>query len=282
MIIDIHTHTFPEKIADVAVKKLSNSGHIPYFSNGTVAGLKESMQKAGIDYSVVLPVATNPLKLDSMNTVSIEQNGKDNLIYFGAMHPDAPDWKEQLERLAKNKIKGIKIHPVYQGVDIDDIRYLKILNRAAELGLIVLMHAGDDIGFPGAVKCSPEMTANALRQVGDIKIILAHMGGWKNWQEVAENLANTSAMLDTAFALGKITPLDNTFNDDFLNLLNESDFIKLVNAFGSDRILFGTDSPWTDQKQSLDLIKNLSLLEEEKNKILGENAIKLLGVPGRI
>ena len=282
MIIDIHTHTFPEKIADIAVKKLSNSGHITYFSNGTAVGLKDSMQKAGIDYSVVLPVATNPLKLDSMNTVSIEQNGKDNLIYFGAMHPDAPDWKEQLERLAKNKIKGIKIHPVYQGVDIDDIRYLKILNRAAELGLIVLMHAGDDIGFPGAVKCSPEMTANALRQVGDIKIILAHMGGWKNWQEVAENLANTSAMLDTAFALGKITPLDNTFNDDFLNLLNESDFIKLVNAFGSNRILFGTDSPWTDQMQSLDLIKNLSLLEEDKNKILGENAIKLLGVSGGI
>lgn len=277
MVIDIHTHTFPEKIADVAVKKLSSSGHIPYFSNGTAAGLKASMQKAGIDYSVVLPVATNPLKLDSMNTVSIEQNGKDGLIYFGAMHPDAPDWKEQLERLAKNKIKGIKIHPVYQNVDIDDIRYLRILNRAAELGLIVLMHAGDDIGFPDVVRCSPKMTANALRQVGDIKIILAHMGGWKNWKEVAGNLANTSAMLDTAFALGKITPLDDTFSKDFLNLLNESDFIKLVRAFGSHRILFGTDSPWTDQKQSLDLIKNLPLTDDEKNKILGKNAFKLLG-----
>ena len=277
MIIDIHTHTFPEKIADIAVKKLSNSGHIPYFSNGTAAGLKASMQNAGIDYSVVLPVATNPLKLDSMNSVSIEQNGKEGLIYFGAMHPDAPDWQEQLERLYQNGIKGIKIHPVYQGVDIDDIRYLKILNKAAELGLIVLMHAGDDIGFPDVVRCSPKMTANALRQVGDIKIILAHMGGWKNWKEVAGNLANTSAMLDTAFALGKITPLDDTFSEDFLNLLNESDFIKLVQTFGSHRILFGTDSPWTDQKQSLDLIKNLPLADDEKNKILGKNAFELLG-----
>ena len=277
MIIDIHTHTFPEKIADIAVKKLSNSGHIPYFSNGTAAGLKASMQNAGIDYSVVLPVATNPLKLDSMNSVSIEQNGKEGLIYFGAMHPDAPDWQEQLERLAKNKIKGIKIHPVYQNVDIDDIRYLRILNRAAELGLIVLMHAGDDIGFPDVVRCSPKMTANALRQVGDIKIILAHMGGWKNWKEVAGNLANTSAMLDTAFALGKITPLDDTFSEDFLNLLNESEFLKLVSAFGCDRILFGTDSPWTEQKQSIDAIKKLPFSKEDKSKILGENAIKLLG-----
>ena len=179
MIIDFHTHTFPENIAEIALNKLSSKGHLPYYTNGTVSGLKESMKKAGIDYSVVLPVATNPLKLNSMNTVSIESDGKDNLIYFGAMHPDAPDWKEELERLYNNGIKGIKIHPVYQGVDIDDLRYLKILNRAAELGLIVLMHSGDDIGFPGEVRCSPKMVANALKQVGDVKIVLAHMGGWK-------------------------------------------------------------------------------------------------------
>ncbi len=276
MIIDIHTHTFPDKIAELAVSKLSATGHIPYFSNGTAMGLKESMKRSGIDYSVVLPVATNPLKLSSMNTFSIENNGKDNLIYFGAMHPDSPDWKEQLERLSQNGIKGIKIHPVYQDVDIDDIRYLRILSRAAELGLIVLMHSGDDIGFPGVVRCSPKMTANALRQVGDMKIILAHMGGWKNWREVADYLAPTSAMLDTSFALGKITPLDNTYSDDFLNLLNEKEFLKLVKAFGVDRILFGTDSPWTDQKESLEKIKKLPLSQDDLQNILYKNAKKIL------
>ena len=276
MVIDIHTHTFHDKIADLAIKKLSSSGHIPYFSNGTAAGLKASMKKASIDYSVVLPVATNPLKLSSMNNVSIEQNGKEGLIYFGAVHPDAPDWKEELIRIAANGIKGIKIHPVYQGVDIDDIRYLKILNKAAELGLIVLMHAGDDIGFPGEVRCSPKMIKNALSQVGDIKIILAHMGGWKNWKEVEHYLAPTSAMLDTAFALGKITPLDNTLSKDFLNLLNGEDFMNLVHAFGSHRILFGTDSPWTDQKESLKAIEKLPLSQNDLQNILYKNAKKIL------
>ena len=228
MIIDFHTHTFPDKIAAAAVTKLSTEGHIPYYSDGTVAGLKNSMQKAGIDYSVVLPVATNPLKLNSMNSVSIELNGKNGLFYFGAVHPDAPDWKEELSRIAENGIKGIKIHPVYQDVDINDIRYLRILNFAAELGLIVLMHAGDDIGFPGVVRCSPKMTADALKQVGDVKIVLAHMGGWKNWKEVAENLADTSAMLDTSFSLGRIKPLDNEFSEEFLNLLNEEKFLAVT------------------------------------------------------
>lgn len=278
MIIDIHTHTFPDKIADLAVKKLSSSGHIPYFSNGTSSGLKESMQSAGVDYSIVLPVATNHLKLCSINNVSIELNGKDNLIYFGAMHPDAPHWKEELTRLHENGIKGIKIHPVYQGVDIDDIRYLNILDYAAELGLIVLMHAGDDIGFPGEIRCSPKMIANALSKVGDVKIILAHMGGWKNWEDVAENLADTSAMLDTAFSLGEITPLDNTFSSEFLNLLNEEKFLHLVDAFGSDRILFGTDSPWTDQKESLEKIKKLPLRQCDLQNIIYKNAKKLLNL----
>lgn len=276
MVIDIHTHTFPDKIALAAVDKLSASGHIPYFSNGTVSGLKNSMEKSGIDYSVVLPVATNPLKLSSMNDISIELNGKDGLIYFGAVHPDAPDWYEELGRIANNGIKGIKIHPVYQDVDIDDIKFLKILDRAAELGLIVLMHAGDDIGFPGVVRCSPKMTANALKQVGNVKIILAHMGGWKNWQEVAENLADTSAMLDTAFSLGEITPKDDYYSPDFLNLLKKQDFLRLVNTFGSERVLFGTDSPWTDQKQSLEEIKKLPLGETDLDNILYLNAKKLL------
>lgn len=277
MIIDFHTHTFPENIAEIALNKLSSKGHLPYYTNGTVSALKESMKKAGIDYSVVLPVATNPLKLNSMNTVSIESNGKDNLIYFGAMHPDAPDWKEELDRLYNNGIKGIKIHPLYQGVDFDDIRYLRILNRAAELGLIVLMHAGDDITFPGVVRCSPKIIANTLKQVGDIKIILAHMGGWKNWESVAEYLANTSAMLDTAFSLDKITPIDDFHTDEFLNLLNADDFMKLVKAFGTNRILFGTDSPWTDQSKSLEFINNLPLGKEDKARILSENACELLG-----
>ena len=278
MVIDIHTHTFPDKIALAAVDKLSASGHIPYFSNGTVSGLKNSMEKAGIDYSVVLPVATNPLKLSSMNDVSIELNGKDGLIYFGAVHPDAPDWYEELGRIAENGIKGIKIHPVYQDVDIDDIKFLRILDRAAELGLIVLMHAGDDIGFPGAVRCSPKMTANALKQVGNVKIILAHMGGWKNWQEVAENLVNTSAMLDTAFSFGKITPKDDYYSPDFLNLLKGEEFLSLISAFGNERVLFGTDSPWTDQKQSLEEIRKLPLSEMDLDNILYLNAKKLLNL----
>ncbi|MBQ6976880.1 MAG: amidohydrolase family protein, partial [Selenomonadaceae bacterium] len=44
------------------------------------------------------------------------------------------------------------------------------------------------------------------------------------------------------------------------------------------KILFGTDSPWTSAKNSIEFIKNLPLNDDDRNKILGLNARKLLGV----
>ena len=198
------------------------------------------------------------------------------MIHFGCMHPECETWHEELGRIARSGLKGIKLHPVYQGVGIDDPRFVRILARAGELGLTVVMHAGDDIGFPGVVRCSPAMTLRAIRQAGPVRLVLAHMGGWRNWNEVCELLSGTSVYLDTAFSLGRITPLDDTFTEEEQRLLSEEDFCRMVRLFGSHRILFGTDSPWTDQQESAQAIRALPLSDEEKQNILGENARKLL------
>ncbi|MBE5803119.1 MAG: metal-dependent hydrolase [Clostridiales bacterium] len=279
MIVDFHTHTFPERIAVAALGKLQQASHSMAFSDGTMGGLSASMGRAGIDWSVVLPVATNPLKVRSMNDLSLQLTGKDGLIYFGCVHPDMEGAEQELERIAALGLKGVKLHPVYQGVDIDDARFVRILAKAGELGLTVVMHAGDDIGFPGVVRCSPEMTREALRQSGPVKLICAHMGGWRNWERVADCLVDTTAMMDTAFSLGKITPLEKDYYaPEQLNMLDGEAFCRLVRAFGSRRVVFGTDSPWADQMSSLRQIQALALTEAEKENILGGNARLLLGV----
>lgn len=279
MIIDIHTHTFPDHIAAAALRKMQGDSHSQTFSDGTVQGLKQSMKDSGIDLSVVLPVATNPTKVSRINDLSIELTNHDGLIYFGCIHPDTEDWHQELSRIADAGIKGIKIHPVYQGADIDDIRFLRILDRAGELGLIVLMHSGDDIGFPGVVRCSPQMTLSALQQVGKVKLIMAHMGGWRNWAEAEDLLAETDVFLDTAFSIGEIPPLEKDYyTKEQLQLLSQQDFCRMVRTFGAERILFGTDSPWSDQAQGVRTIRQLPLSETEKNAILGGNAQKLLNL----
>lgn len=277
--IDFHTHTFPEKIAAAALSKLQAASHSRAFTDGTTSGLVSSMQQGGITHSVVLPVATNPLKVSSMNDVSLRLTGQDGLIYFGCMNPDADNWHEELGRIAQAGLKGIKIHPVYQHTDIDDIRFLRILDRCGELGLIVVMHAGDDIGFPGEIRCTPPMIANALRQAGPVKLVAAHMGGWRNWEQVAEHLLDTSVYLDTAFSLGDITPLaDGHYSPDELHMLSQESFCQLVHAFGCERILFGTDSPWADQAAAVAALRSLPLTPRELNHIFSLNAKKLLGL----
>lgn len=280
MILDFHTHTFPDALAPRAIARLQSASHTHAFSDATAAGLEADMAQRGIDYSVVLPVATNPDKVPHMNDASAARNGRGKLLHFGAMHPDFPGWHAELGRIAALGLKGIKIHPVYQGVDIDDIRYLRILERCADLGLMVVAHSGDDIGFPGVVRCDPARGRRALIQVPGVKLVLAHMGGWKNWEAVAESLADTGCYLDTAFSLGRIYPLNGgDYPPQFQRLLSPKAFTALVRAFGAERVLFGTDSPWAHSGREREAIAALpDLTESEKTAILGENGRKLLSL----
>ena len=280
MIIDIHAHTFPDRIAADVISKLGQAGHVLPFSDATNGSLQTLMCAQGIDYSVVLPVATSVRQVEKLNDASAKLNENEafpGILSFGCMHPDYEGYREELSRVKSLGLGGIKLHPVYQGVDLDDIRYLRIISRAAELGLIVLTHAGLDVGFPGEVRCTPRMSRHVVDEIGDFPFVLAHMGGWRSWEEVPEYLADTKVYLDTSFSTGRMTPRpDGYWKEEDRDMLDAAGFLKLVQAFGADRILFGTDSPWGNQSEILGFMEKLPLPEADKKKILGENAVKLL------
>ena len=282
MIIDMHTHSFPEKLAASTLEKLSAASHTRPFTNGTPGGLQASMREAGVDLSVVLPAATYPRQVEHVNDASVRLNEtaeETGLLSFGCMHPDYEGWREELARVKALGMKGIKLHPVYQGADLDDPRYLRILDRAGELGLVVVTHAGLDVGFPGVVRCSPEMVRRAVAQVGPVKLVLAHMGGWRCWDRVLELLPELPVLIDTSFSVGRMSPLnDGFYQEEELRLLDSRGFLKLVRAFGAGRVLFGSDSPWSGQKESLEWVRSQPLTEEERTAILGGNAQNLLSV----
>ncbi len=282
MIIDMHTHIFPDKISAAVIDKLSRQAGINAFTDGSLRGLRSSMDTAQIDLSVILPVATTASQVEKINSSAAElteQFAADGIISFGCIHPDYSDYREELSRLKNRGLKGIKIHPVYQDTNLDDVKFLRILDRAAELGLIVVTHAGLDVGFPGVVRCSPQMARRVTAEVGDFKFVLAHMGGWKNWDEVLELLGDTNVLIDTSFSTGKIVPRpDSTWQAADLNLLTPAQFMTFVEVFGAERILFGTDNPWSSAKTSIEFIRNLPLDDDAKAKILGGNAKRLLEI----
>ena len=166
-------------------------------------------------------------------------------------------------------MRGIKLHPDYQGTFFDDIRMERIVDKATELGLYTVVHGGIDIGLPDPIHCTPARTVKVLQDTGTDKLIVAHMGGWTLWDEVEELLIGRNVYLDTSFSIDCLEGVQG--------LLNKERFTRMVRDHGADRILFGTDSPWCDQKQSKEWILHTDLTGEEKEKILGENARKLLG-----
>ena len=146
MIIDFHTHCFPDKIASKAMEQLRmRSGIVRPFHDGSAAGLLELQRNDGVDYSVVLNIATNPKQQRNVNDFAISLKEVDGLVPFGSVHYDSPDALDELERLKENGIKGVKLHPDYQGFFVDDDKMLPIYEKIGKLGLITVFHSGYDI-----------------------------------------------------------------------------------------------------------------------------------------
>lgn len=247
LIIDFHTHTFPDKISEGVLAKLSKLSHTQYFTNGSVSGLLASMEEACVSYSVNLPVMTDAKQVEKVNGALIAEKDmlfSKGIITFGGMHPDYVAYKKELLRLKEHGILGIKVHPAYQNTDIDDIRMLRIIDAASELGLIVLTHAGIDIGIYDRNYTSVRQILNVINQVHPPKLVLAHMGNWACWDDVEQYLCGAPVWFDTAFAIGPITQDQAKSGTPYLqsNLSAEA-FVRIVRKHGADKILFATDSP---------------------------------------
>ena len=281
MIIDFHTHTFPEKISSKVVKKLGTAAHIKSYTDGSMDNLVSSMEKAGVSYSVNLPVMTSPEQVEKINSSMIKDRESllaRGIIAFGGLHPDYADYKTEIRRLREHHIAGIKLHPAYQNINLDDIRMLRIIDCASEEGLIILTHAGMDIGIYDRNYCNVAHILKVIDEVHPEKFVLAHMGNWDCWQEVERDLAGAPVWLDTAFSIGPIAknPATDELPYEEMNLYDE-DFIRLCRKHGTDHILFATDSPWQDQSDYISRIKAMDFSDTEKGQIFAENAMSLLG-----
>jgi predicted TIM-barrel fold metal-dependent hydrolase len=265
MVIDFHTHVFPDRIAEKTIEKLEEFGQVKAFTNGTLEGLKKSMLENNITISVVLPVVTKPSQFDAVNTYAAEITGKEGIISFGGIHPDTEDYREKLMEIKKMGLLGIKLHPDYQETFIDAPKMVRIIQTATELDLIVLIHAGMDIGLPEPVHCSPKRTANMLNQIdrSDTRIVLAHTGGYGMWDEVEEELVGRNVWFDISYSLG---------------IIDDEQFVRIVKNHGADRCLFATDSPWSDQGETQDYLRKLDFTEEELERLFYMNALELLGM----
>lgn len=262
-IIDIHTHVFPDQLAARAVQQLAGLSGEQAHIDGTAKGLEESMRKAGIALSVTQPVSTKASQVPSVNSFAIELNKRSSLRNFGTLYPDYEGNAAEIERLKKAGIKGVKFHPDYQKFFVDEERMFPLYRQMADAGLVVLFHAGIDIGLLPPVHCPPDRLARVLDRVPDLTVVAAHFGGFKMWDDVEKHLIGRNLWLDTAFTLAWL-PAER--------------FVKMARKHGIEKILFATDSPWADQGEEIKLHKESGLTESELDAVFYDNAARLLGI----
>lgn len=266
MVIDFHTHAFPDFLAPKAIDSLCKSSPLTPFRDGTVSSLISLMDVYGIDKSAVLSIAAKPKQEESVNSFAISLSENPRIIPFGSVFPGSETWEEQLERISSAGIKGIKLHPEYQNFFLDSADALKIYKKCGKLGLAVSFHSGEDESYKPPFHTSPEMINKICRLAPDTKFIAAHFGGYNTWTETAEKLEPSENLwLDTSMSRTK-------------NKISAETALRIIEKIGVPHILLGSDSPWEKQCDSIDGIKRLGLSDSETNMILGENASKLLNM----
>ncbi len=259
MIIDTHTHIFPDSLAPRAMTSLSDhSGCYKPHTKGTVQSLLSSMDEAGITTSWIANIATKPSQTSAIIAWSREiKSGR--IFPLASVYPHSGTWENDVEDVAAAGIRGIKLHPLYQNFYADDPELNDFFSLLEKKGIFVLLHAGYDIGYGKADNAHPVRIRRLLDKHPDLTLIAAHLGGWDSWIDVESCLAGTNCYFDTSFSHEVSKPV----------------FESIIAKHGEDRLVFASDSPWLEQKHQVSFINSLDISSEAKEKIFSKNALEL-------
>lgn len=269
MLIDCHTHAFAEKIAPRAVQQLIDYYQLPTTFGGTLDDLLSVGVDAGLDALVLLNAATRPEQVKPANDWLISLTGDSHsatrvptIIPFGTFHIDSSDWLSEIRRLRSSGIRGIKIHPEFQGIDLADPR-LNDFWAEVERDFVLMIHIGDRERHRDNLS-TPAKLAAILDRFPRLRAIAAHMGGYTLWQEACESLVGRDVYLDTSSVFPYI---------------DQSVLRRIVSGHSKELILFGSDYPLRSPQQDLPLLDAIPwLTADEKERIRGRNAALLLGI----
>ena len=175
---------------------------------------------------------------------------------------------EELEKLKDMDMAGIKFHPPFQKVHLEDPKYEEMWRKINELGFPVLIHMGT-ARIVRPYDLYPSGIRKILKFAPDIPIIMAHMGSFCMMKNPNENLENLpeNVFIDTAMSA---------------ELEEAGEFEEIIRRFGTNRVLYGSDFPYGTQKAAIARIRDSSFTDSEKEDMLWRNAAKILKTVGKL
>lgn len=259
-IIDIHAHIYPDKVAQRASESVGEFYSIPMrHDTGSVQRYLEVLKPSPITHSLVHSVAVKPKVVESINDfVAATCKEHANFIGFATMHQDYEDPEAEIDRAISLGLKGIKLHPDSQHVDMDDPRLMNVYEIAQARNLPVMIHCGDyrrDHSHPRRLK-------NVLHAFPDLRVDAAHFGGWSVYDLAVEYLEDENCFLDVSSSM---------------TYLGTRRAKELCRIYGSDRILFGSDFPMWDPAEELEVFSSIDFTDEEFENMTWHTAEHYLG-----
>lgn len=261
-IIDFHTHIYPTTLARramaVAGREKDDFEKLPVKEN-----LWKRMEEEQVALSVVQHVTSKPATQTDVNRFAREIV-RTNVISFGGLHPDCEYVMEEIEKLKDMNMAGIKFHPPFQHVHLEDEKYIPMWQHINHLGFPILIHCGQ-ARVKGEYDLFPSGVAKIIKYLPDVPIVLAHMGGRSGDPEEEKILFDfpENVYVDTAMSAER---------------QDMEDFERLVSAMSPERVVFGSDFPYGTQNAAISFIKNSCFSEHEKAMMLGGTAAKILAV----
>ncbi len=267
MIVDFHTHAFPDALAQRGLEVLQRSADYLYkpVTDMTIGGLLGYMDAHGIDVSVIQPVITKASQTRGINEWAASVQS-DRIISFGGVYAHTDDYRRDIDFVVSLGLRGLKFHAEYQDFVLDAPEMLKIYDYALSKGLILFHHAGEDPGFSPPYKTSPRQFLNVSKAMKGGVIIAAHLGGHAQWDDVEKYIVGSDIYIDTSMGMA---------------FYPREQFLRIAHNHGRDKLLFASDSPWSDAASDVQEIKGLPLDDELKENILYKNALKLLKIGGK-
>lgn len=254
-ILDFHSHAYPEKVASKSVTFLNKYYKVTCQGSGTIDDLLNSAKEGGVGCLLIHSVATKPSQVENVNSW-IADHISQNVFGFGSIHPEYKEVKKELDRIRSLGLLGLKLHPDFQGYYVDDPS-MDAIYKEIEGKMPVLIHTGDE----NSKFSAPQHLANVLDRYPKLTVISAHLGGYSQWDEAERYIIGRNCYIDTSSSLWALSP---------------QRAVDIIRRHGVDHVLFGSDYPLTYHKDELRRFYALDLTEEERNKILFENAKKLL------
>lgn len=264
-IFDIHTHTYPDRISEKAVHNLGEFYNFKVDGKGTYSDLEAQAQGTGVVGFLLFSVATNGHQVEKVNDsiaalAELSRSRGYETVGFAGMHQDYPDFEKEVDRIIGLGLKGIKIHPDIQQLDIDSPKMFELC-EIIEGRIPLYLHMGDD--RPQYRYSEPKKLIRLLERFPKLEVVAAHLGGYREWDEAEVLAGRPYVWFDTSSALWAMSPEAAT---------------RLIRLFGTDRVMFGTDYPVKNTAGEIERFMKLDLTEAERCDILYNNAKRFLKI----